>query len=497
MEGWTVAMTDCLQPGAERAAVRTAAPPPTAPRRAAMGAPGTVRAPARPCRGWRIAGWVPPMAALRLPLYLILCVAARGAVADDASPRRAAEKGAVSTRFERLVVDGRPYLNHRKPKVIGDFANDRNPGIAAQAGPDGFAIYRPPCFERYLISSQHAASGDEDAQVADMNGDGALDIVVGGLSGNTYWLENPLRTGRDPYRSSWPAHVIGTGRASHDVVVGDVFRSGTIDVATESGIWHRVAPEGAGAPVRRARGGWRPTSWSLINAIPRSDEGTSLADILGDGYLDLIAPYRSAALAWFENPAHHGGDPYEESWTPHVIDAAPGFSAAGGGMTTATADLNGDGRIDVVMAPMYAAGRLVWYEAPEQRRRGTWVRHVIGDASYVHQGSLRIADFDGDGSLDIGFAEQEQSATRRIGIWYHRGNAWRLSVLARSGGHNIKAGRVGDDRLPSLLTANHGYTGVANPLELFRHVRAGGRIDGTAACRHFRSQAPGHAPAPP
>ena len=375
--------------------------------------------------------------------------------------------------IKRIVVDSRLYPNHRKPKVLGDFAGDGNPGVAAQAGRDGFAIYQPPCFRRYIINNWSAASGDEDAQAADINGNGALDIVVGGLNGMTYWFENPVKSGKNPYRSFWPMHVIGTRHASHDVVVGDAFDSGSLDVATESGIWHRASPRAESSLTRLLQAIDVRGPWSLITTIPRSDEGTSLVDLLGDRRLDIVAPYHTTSLAWFENPAHHGGDPYREQWTPHVIDPHPGFSAKDGGMTTAAADFNGDGRLDIAMAPMYARGDLVWYEAPADRRNGVWIKHVIGPIGYVHQGSLQLADFDGDGITDIGFAEQEQSDGKRIGIWYYHANGdWSLSVLARTGGHNIKAGRVGHDLLPSLLTANHGYTGVANPLELFRHVRS-------------------------
>jgi regulation of enolase protein 1 (concanavalin A-like superfamily) len=85
---------------------------------------------------------------------------------------------------------------------------------------------------------------------------------------------------------------------------------------------------------------------------------------------------------------------------------------------------------------------------------------------------LRIADFDGDGLLDIAFAEQEQSASKRIGIFLNggAGASWNLQVLATTGGHNLKTGIIGNDLLPSLLCANHGFYGAPNPVELWRNI---------------------------
>ena len=139
-------------------------------------------------------------------------------------------------------------------------------------------------------------------------------------------------------------------------------------------------------------------------------------------------------------------------------------------MTTAIADVNGDGRNDIVLAPMYEGGGLVWYQAPKDVS-GVWQRHMIdGTVNFVHQGSLQIGDFSGDGHPDIAFAEQDQSPTRRVGVFYNvkgNGTSWHLQILSLNGGQNIKVGRTGSDRRLSILTARHGYFGGANPLILW------------------------------
>jgi hypothetical protein len=355
--------------------------------------------------------------------------------------------------FSSIIIDPVQIPNGHKPKVIGDFAGNGLAGLGALSAGRGFVLYQYPNWTPYVISSFGDGVADEDAQVADVNRDGALDIIVGGQHGNTYWLENPLKQGRNPYTSPWRAHQIGLGRPSHDVIVGDINRDGKIDVATESGIYL----QGATAD-----------SWTFVGIpnINRDYQGTSLASLSNDGYLDVIAPYQNGTrFAWFENPLHHGGDPTKGVWTVHIIDANPGFA---GYMTSAVTDVNRDGRVDILMCPMYADGNLVWYESTSANG-STWTKHVIGPVSYVHQGSLQLQDFNGDGQLDIAFAEQEQSTAKRVGVFFNQGSGsgWTLQVLSTSGGHNIKAGVVGNNPSPGIWNANHGYFGAHNPLELY------------------------------
>jgi hypothetical protein len=377
---------------------------------------------------------------------------------DDPNPVAAHPVALVHTSLERpvpfqsIVVDGKTLDNGRKPKVIID-PDGVGAVVGAQVGMKGFALYRRGRGPQ-LISRYGRGRGAEDAQAADLDGDGAPDIVVGGLDGITNILHNPRHSGEctDPYRCPWKSTTLDTGHPSHDVVVGDVDHDGHIDVATESGIY-----------LNRDRA----SRWRFIgrDLIPRDGQGTSLADLEGDGILDVIAPYRSGTiLARFVNPLHHHGDPTHDQWQVQPIDEHPLFS---GNMTTAVADLNGDGRNDIVLAPMYGGGGLVWYEAPVAPG-GTWRRHVIdATVNFVHQGSLKPTDLDDNGRPDIAFAEQDQSPTRRVGVFYNvagDGSRWRLQVLSTNGGQNIKVGRIENDGQPSIVSARHGYFGGPNPL---------------------------------
>jgi hypothetical protein len=380
---------------------------------------------------------------------------------DDPNPVRAHRVAPIHPSrktpvpFRRVVVDPRTFDNGRKPKVIID-PDGRGGVVGAQAGNHGFELYRPGS-PPAIIAHFHG-DGGEDAQTADFNGDGTPDIVVGGLDGLTYVLQNPRREGcSDVYRCRWPVAVIDRDHPSHDVVIGDVDGDGRTDVATESGVYFNDDPRG----------------WTFIgrDRIPRDGEGTALGDVAGDGIPDIIAPYRSGTvIARFINPLHRGGDPRHDPWQVQLIDPHPRWK---GNTTSLVLDVDGDGRNDIVSAPMYGGGGLVWYRAPAAPG-AAWNRHVI-DASvnFVHQNSLRPADFNGNGKPDIAFAEQDQSPTRRVGVFYNldAGRHWKLQVLSTDGGHNIKVGRLGHDPHPSIVSARHGYEGGPNPLVAWRDSR--------------------------
>jgi hypothetical protein len=357
--------------------------------------------------------------------------------------------------FQRENLDNRNYLGGRKGKVIiNPDGHGSVPG--AQVGPLGFALY-PPGKAPVFISKYSRSDGLEDAQVADVNGDGAPDIVAGGIGAATYALINPQGSDCvDVYRCGWPAILLDTKRIAHDLLVADMDQDGVLDVITEAGIY-----------FNRANG----KTWQFIGRGPisRDGEGTSIGILAKDKFPDIVAPFDNGTkLARFVNPLHTHSGPTSR-WQAHVIDAHPLFT---GNMTTAVSDINGDGRNDILLAPMYGGGGLVWYEAP-LAFDGIWPRHMIDPTiNFVHQGSLQMSDFDGDGHLDIAFAEQDQSPTKRIGIFYNIGGkaaSFRLQVLSTEGGHNIKVGRILNDRFASILSARHGFFDDANPLLVFRN----------------------------
>jgi FG-GAP-like repeat len=394
--------------------------------------------------------------------------------------------------FERTVIDATVESNAHKPKVVGRFSRDGSSDLGSLDA-DGFKLYRhAERWKAYVVFKPGDPGGFEDAAVADVDGDGWVDIALGGWSNRTIWAQNPMGKGRDPYTSRWAVHEVDGGRFSHEVCAADLNGDGRCDLITTSGVYLQ---------------GDTPDAWAFVD-IGRSGQGTCAGELLAKGggipvVIALLARGGKNQVAWFEGPGRRAGRAAGGPWPAHVIDANPGGDRANRDMTCmafALADLNSDGRPDVLAAsqgegpdpmddPRQVGDGLVWYEAPADPRTGAWIKHVIDPTvAWVHASSIQPADFDGDGHPDVCYAEQDQSSRRtdgrpgrRLGIFYNvrgKGRTWEHVLLARSpdegaGGFNSRVGVIGGDRLPSVFTSLHGFFGDPNPLVLWRNKRAG------------------------
>ena len=70
----------------------------------------------------------------------------------------------------------------------------------------------------------------------DVNGDGAVDIVCSfGPSGSNpeiVWFQNPRGQGGNPITDTWTMHVIGPGVGENSLLVADIDGDGKLDVVT-------------------------------------------------------------------------------------------------------------------------------------------------------------------------------------------------------------------------------------------------------------------------
>jgi FG-GAP-like repeat len=266
----------------------------------------------------------------------------------------------------------------------------------------------------------------------DIDGDGDLDIVAGeDAQGNKlYWWENPAPH-FDP-NVPWKRHEIkNTGaRKFHDQIFGDFDGDGRPELV----FWNQGEPRLYWAPIPPDP---KAGPWPCTAIYDGTGEGLAQGDIDGDGKAELLAGGQ-----WFK---HQGGSDF----TPHVIDEAQRASRV------AVGDLNGDGRLEVVMAPADEIGRLKWYScAGDPRAPGAWTGHELLDRDVVHGHSLAVADFDGDGNLDIFCGEMRQwsrdkddhpGATMWLFLGDGRGGFTRTVIATGHGVHEAKIGNLDGD----------------------------------------------------
>jgi hypothetical protein len=203
----------------------------------------------------------------------------------------------------------------------------------------------------------------------DVNGNGRVDVISCSWFGKKLvWFENPGKTG-----AAWEERDIDRGNNVEFCFLVDI---------DGDGMAREVLPQYGNADAPLAWYEWKDGVFVKHVVSSKSyGHGIGAGDVNGDGRTDIVTP-----KGWWEAPA----DPRKGEWKWH------GDFDLGSTGFIHVMDVNEDGRNDLLTSMAHDYG-IFWMERGAD---GQWTKRMIDD-SWSQAHALTLVDLDGDGRQDI------------------------------------------------------------------------------------------------
>jgi len=320
----------------------------------------------------------------------------------------------------------------------------------------GNGTFQPP-------QTYSAGLAPRQVVVADVNNDGKPDLIVAELCYDPQFCNGVIKgavgvllgNGDGTFQ---PMQTYPSGFATLAVAVGDFNRDGNLDLIVANECDEPTCSDYHGAFVvllGDGTGAFREgQSYSTYAAF---QDSIAVADVNGDGILDVLV------ANGYVNVLLGNGD---GTFQPAQVYSS---GSQGGAVSIAVADVNGDGKPDLVVA-----------DSGEKPVPPGAVSVLLGNGDGTFQPaqtfytggrvptSVAVADVNGDGKLDLLVSNSERPKGKRgkgsVGVLLGNGDGtFQTPTVSNSGGYSPQAIAIADlngDLLPDVVVVNLGVVGV-------------------------------------
>ncbi len=280
---------------------------------------------------------------------------------------------------------------------------------------------------RILRQSVGPATAGDGARpaVGDWSGDGELDLFVGSADGDLVYFasQGPRQPLGEGIVLSGPSSLADPGlpgEAPLTPALCDWDQDGDLDLLVSVGGRLLWCPTGVPGRVS-SLGSTRPVVTAAgVGVLPDEKSVAAAADLNADGLPDLVVADGAGRFSLFVNTGAPGSARFEGATTLWVGDAA---AQLGGSVLFSLADWDGDGRLDIIAADERGQAFVLTSQGgfPPKFRPPSPVGgdHLpLPDGRAAGRPSPAVADWDHDGQVDLLFGESGGRVVflRRVGV---------------------------------------------------------------------------------